>query len=128
MKLLIDTSAYSALCRGDRAIAECLSQAEAVGVSPIVLGELYSGFRRGKRWKSNVVDLDEFLAEPRSLLLSISVDTSRYYAEIDAYLREKGRPIPRNDVWIAASAMEHGMHVLTLDRHFREIPLLLLAP
>lgn len=50
------------------------------------------------------------------------------YAEVDVLLRQKGRPIPRNDVWIAAIALEHGMHLLTLDEHFREIPLLLIEP
>jgi tRNA(fMet)-specific endonuclease VapC len=44
------------------------------------------------------------------------------------YLRKKGRPIPRNDVWIAAVALEHGLQLLTLDVHFREIPLLLIQP
>jgi predicted nucleic acid-binding protein len=50
------------------------------------------------------------------------------YAEIDVFLRKEGRPIPRNDVWIAAAAMEHGMRLLTLDAHFAEIPMLMIEP
>ena len=48
--------------------------------------------------------------------------------EVDDYLRKNGRPIPRNDVWIAAAALEHGLQLLTLDTRFREIPLLLIEP
>ena len=56
------------------------------------------------------------------------IDWPIRYADIDQYLRKRGRPIPRNDVWTAAVAMEHGLHLLTLDAHFREIPLLLIEP
>jgi tRNA(fMet)-specific endonuclease VapC len=61
-------------------------------------------------------------------VLHVTEETALRYAEVDGYLRKKGRPIPRNDVWIAASALEHGHHLLTLDVHFREIPLLLIQP
>jgi tRNA(fMet)-specific endonuclease VapC len=60
--------------------------------------------------------------------LNVTEETALRYAEIDVYLRKKGRPIPRNDLWIAAVALEHGLHVVTLDAHFREIPLLLIQP
>ncbi|MCC6392908.1 MAG: type II toxin-antitoxin system VapC family toxin [Bryobacterales bacterium] len=128
MNVLLDTSAYSALHRGDKRILGVMREAEAVAVPAIVLGELYSGFRQGSRYAENRALLARFLAKPSVRVLSITEATALHYAEIDAYLRQSGRPIPRNDVWIAAAAMEHGMEVLTLDDHFREIPLLIIRP
>ena len=58
----------------------------------------------------------------------MTAETAERYAEIDAYLRLKGRPIPRNDVWIAALVMEHGGVLITRDAHFRELPLLPIRP
>ena len=72
--------------------------------------------------------LTNFLDKPSVRILNITAETALRYAEVDVYLRRKGRPIPRNDVWIAAGAIEHGMHLLTFDDHFREIPLLLIQP
>ena len=128
MNILLDTSAYSDLHRGHPAILDVISRAESVSLPAIVLGELHSGFRAGNRYAENVGQLAKFLAKSTVRILNITEETALRYAEIDVHLRRKGRPIPRNDVWIAASALEHGLHLLTLDAHFREIPLLLLQP
>lgn len=128
MNVLLDTSAYSALQRGDQPILEVLRRSETVAVSAVVLGELYSGFRAGNRWKENSAQLARFLDKPSVRVLPVTEETALRYAEVDVYLRKKGRPIPRNDVWIAAVALEHGLQLLTLDIHFREIPLLLVRP
>ena len=128
MNVLLDTSAYSALHRGHQPILDVLRRSETVAVSAVVLGELYSGFRAGNRWAENTAELAQFLSKPSVRVLNITEETALRYAEVDVYLRRKGRPIPRNDVWIAASALEHGLQLLTLDLHFREIPLLLLQP
>jgi tRNA(fMet)-specific endonuclease VapC len=128
VNVLLDTSAYSALCRGHQAILDVLRRSDAVAVSAVVLGELYSGFRAGNRWAENTAQLEQFLNKPSVRVLNVTAETALRYAEIDVYLRQKGRPIPRNDVWIAAVALEHGLHLLTLDVHFREIPLLLIQP
>jgi len=89
---------------------------------------LYSGFRAGNRWAENTAQLAQFLSMPSVRVLNVTGETALRYAEVDVYLRKKGRPIPLNDVWIAAVALEHGLHLLTLDVHFREIPLLLIQP
>jgi tRNA(fMet)-specific endonuclease VapC len=89
---------------------------------------LYSGFRAGNRWVENTAQLARFLSKPSVRVLNVTEETALRYAEVDVYLRKKGRPIPRNDVWIAAVALEHGLQLLTLDIHFREIPLLLIQP
>jgi tRNA(fMet)-specific endonuclease VapC len=75
-----------------------------------------------------MAQLTQFLGKPSIRILNVTEETALRYAEVDVYLRKKGRPIPRNDVWIAAVALEHGLQVLTLDGHFREIPLLLIQP
>ena len=128
MNVLIDTSAYSALQKGNSAVLDVLRRSETVAVSVIVLGELYSGFRAGARWAENTTRLAQFLSKPSVRVVQATEETALRYAEVDAYLRKQGRPIPRNDVWIAAVAMEHGLQVLTTDEHFRQIPLLLIQP
>jgi len=126
--VLLDTSAYSALQRGHQPVIEVLRRSESVAVSPVVLGELYSGFRAGSRWAENAAQLARFLSKPSVRVLNVTEETALRYAEVDSYLRKKGRPMPRNDVWIAAVALEHGLQLLTLDARFRQIPLLLIQP
>ena len=128
MKALLDTSGYSGLIKGDPEILEALSQAAQVLVPVIVLGELYSGFRRGNRQQENERLLQRFLRKPSVAVVNVTADTAERYAEIDVFLYEKGKPIPRNDVWIAALALEHGCVVITRDAHFRELPLLPIRP
>ncbi len=128
MKVLLDTSAYSALLRGHEAVLDVMQRSESVAVSAVVLGELHSGFRAGNRCTENTAQLTQFLSKPSVRVLHVTEETALRYAEVDVYLRRKGRPIPRNDVWIAAAALEHGLQLLTLDAHFREIPLLLIQP
>ncbi len=128
MNVLLETSAYSALQRGRQPILDVLRRSETVSGSAVVLGELYSGFRAGNRWAENTAQLAQFLSKPSVRVLNVTEETALRYAQVDEYLRKKGRPIPRNDVWIAAVALEHGLQLLTLDVHFREIPLLLTQP
>jgi len=105
-----------------------MRRSETVAVPAIVLGELHSGFRQGTRLAENTAQLAQFLSKPSVRVLDVTEETALRYAEVDVFLRKKGRPIPRNDVWIAAVALEHGLQLLTLDEHFREIPLLLIQP
>jgi len=128
VNVLLDTSAYSAVLRGYQPVLDVLRRSETVAVSAVVLGELYSGFRAGNRWAENTAQLAQFLRKPSVRVLNVTEETALRYAEVDVYLRKKGRPIPRNDVWIAATALEHGLQLLTLNVHFREIPLLLTQP
>ena len=125
MRVLVDTSAYSAFMRGHPELKLALQRAEEIYMSPIVLGELQSGFRRGKHQARNEKGLEEFLDAPRVELIPILDSTAVRYAEILSYLRRAGTPLPTNDVWIAASAMEHGLRVVTTDKHFQEVPQIL---
>ena len=120
-RVLVDTSAYSAMMGGDTDVAEILSQYESVLMSPIVMGELYDGFRGGSRNEENREILARFIAKPRTVCIPVTENTSDWFAEIKQGLRKKGRPIPINDVWIAASCMEHGARLLSFDDHFNHI-------
>lgn len=91
-------------------------------LSPIVIGELRHGFRGGARERANLALLSEFIAQPSVTLIHVDHETAERFAEIQYHLRKEGTPLPTNDVWIAASAMQHGSRVLTNDQHFLGIP------
>jgi tRNA(fMet)-specific endonuclease VapC len=120
-RIVIDTNAYSALMGGDTRIVDILAKAEAVLLTPIVIGELLDGFAGGNKDKENREILGRFRIKPRAIMVPITDETSEWFASIKRQLRKKGRPIPINDVWIAASCMEHGSQLLTFDSHFEEI-------
>lgn len=119
---MMDTSAYSALNRQNPAIQHALEAVDEIYFSPVTLGELLAGFRGGTKRAHNERELHAFLRLQRATVASITAVTADRYAEIAEYLRTEGRPIPTNDIWIAASAMEHGLRVLTMDVHFGLIP------
>lgn len=120
-RVLIDTNAYAALMRGDESIADELARYEAVLLSPIVIGELYDGFRIGGRSKENRASFERFRDKPRTISVPITDTTAEWFAEVKRMLRAKGKPIPTNDLWIAASCMEHGARLLSFDAHFAAI-------
>ena len=120
-RILLDTSAYSAFMRNHGGIIERIQRAVLICMTPVVLGDLHSGFLRGSRLEENRRLLAEFLASARVETLVIDEETSLRYAEILDSLRQAGTPIPTNDVWLAASAMQHGLWVLTTDAHYEKI-------
>lgn len=121
MRVLLDTNAYSDLARGHLPITDRVRQAETVLLSSIVAGELLGGFHRGTRFRENFADLQRFLAQPRVQLVPVSLTTADRYGRIYAALRRRGKPIPTNDMWIAAHAMETGAELLSSDPHFQHI-------
>lgn len=120
-RILIDTNAYSALMAGDGRIADILARAEAILLSPVVIGELYDGFAGGTRQEANLGLLGKFRSKPRTVVVPITDETAEWFGAIKQQLRRKGTPLPINDVWIAASCMEHGAHLLSRDAHFEHI-------
>jgi tRNA(fMet)-specific endonuclease VapC len=120
-RLLADTSAYAAFMRNHPDVASQFREADEIIVTPVVLGELRAGFRRGSRLRANEARLDMFLSSPRVRVLEIDADTSERYALIFASLRSAGTPIGTNDIWIAASAMQHGLRLLTTDTDFERV-------
>lgn len=121
-RVILDTSAYSALLRGGSEIRSSIQQADEIFLNPIILGELLAGFMIGKSEKRNRAILQEFLSSPRVKVVEIDEETSERYAAIISLLYKEGTPIPTNDVWIAASAMQHGLKVLTTDNHYLKVP------
>jgi tRNA(fMet)-specific endonuclease VapC len=119
--ILIDTNAYTAFKLGEAQIVEIVQQAEVIGMSPIVIGELLSGFECGNKTKKNREELHAFLESSRIRLFSITLDTANFYSQIYAALRNKGSPIPSNDMWIAAQALESGSVLCSKDKHFKTI-------
>ncbi|HEY7473714.1 MAG TPA: type II toxin-antitoxin system VapC family toxin [Vicinamibacterales bacterium] len=120
-RLALDTSAYSRLRAGDARVHDLIATAEIVLVSAIVLGELYGAFEMGSRSRENRLALSEFLDEPFVKIVPVSPAVARQYGRVYAGLRRSGTPIPANDMWIAAAAIDQGACLLTFDRDFEYV-------
>ena len=118
---LLDTSAYSSFLRGHEELKLALQRADRIVLTPIVLGELGAGFRAGARLQKHEAELRQLLDSPRVDVVAVDAETAERYAVILHGLRLAGTPIPTNDIWIAASAMQHGLRVLTTDVHYDRI-------
>ena len=121
MKLLLDTNVYSALAQGEAATVSLIQRADELMLSVVVIGELRYGFRFGERLVENESMLLEFLNRPFVATVPVTEVTADRYARIANSLRRRGRPIPQNDMWIAAQAMEHGADLCSFDGHFENI-------
>jgi len=120
--LMLDTSGYSAFKAGQAEAVQALRSFREILVPSVVIGELLAGFQRGARSERNRSELERFLGRPRVRSVPVGEAAAVRYALILTHLRQAGRPIPTNDLWIAASAMEHGAELLSADRHFLEVP------
>ncbi len=120
-RLVLDTSAYSRFRAGDSRVLDLIAAAELVLVPVTVLGELHGAFEFGTRARENRTVLTEFLNEPFVRIVPVSPDIARRYGKVYAALRRAGRPIPVNDMWIAAAAMDQGGCLITFDRHYEQV-------
>lgn len=120
-KILLDTNAYSDYLRGNEKILEALSDAAAVYMSIIVLGELFTGFKGGAKESWNKELLRKFLEKPTVNILDATIETSEIFAEIKNNLKVSGKPVPVNDIWIASHSIESGSVLITNDEHFKKI-------
>ncbi len=119
--ILIDTNIYSEAMRGNAAVVDTLRQVPHIGFSSISVGELLSGFKSGNREQKNRQELSAFLDSPRVILYAVEEDTAEHYSSVQHRLRKKGTPIPTNDIWIVAVALQHGLPVYTMDKHFNKV-------
>lgn len=121
-RLMIDTSAWSGFRRGVPEIVEAIRTTPRLLFPIIAMGELLAGFEAGGLRESNRAALAEFLSSPRVRIQTVGETTASRYAVIYASLKRAGHPIPTNDMWIAALAMQHGAELLTMDDHFTHVP------
>ena len=122
MKRCLDTCAYSRLMLGHRGLQDCLEEADILVLPVIVLGELHAGFEAGNLSAENENRLKSFLEAPNVRIQDATWDIAHRYAFLVNELRRAGTPIPTNDIWIAATALELGARLVTYDVHFRVIP------
>jgi tRNA(fMet)-specific endonuclease VapC len=122
VRLLIDSNRFTDFARGDTDVVARFESADELWMSLIVLGELCGGFAFGTRRQSNEQALNKFLRRPMVQVLALDEETVDYYASIYASLRKNGTPIPTNDMWIAALAVQHDLMLDTRDRHFQHVP------
>lgn len=117
-RILLDANCYVAYLAGDKQVFEALTEAKIICMSIFVIGELYAGFKGGIREKDNRRLLNSFLKKSSVITIDASVETADFFGVIKNSLKQAGRPIPINDVWIAAHALEHGAVLVTRDKHF----------
>lgn len=125
-KLLVDTSFVVDFFHGDQDLGWMLEQAHAVYVPVVVLAELLAGARRSQRIAENIRQVEDFVS--RSVVLSCDHVTASHYADISNRLRARGKPIPENDMWIAAVATQHELPFAARDAHFDHVDSLVRVP
>ncbi len=118
-RYLLDTNIIIALFADEQVIKNNLAQANEVFIPSIVIGELSYGARKSGRVSANLSRIDDLVSG--STVLGCDAKTARQYGEVKNNLRLKGRPLPENDIWIAALALQHDLVLVTRDAHFQEV-------
>lgn len=118
-RVLLDSSILVDHLRGDSALDSRLAESDEIFVSVVALGEMLYGVRRSTRPEAGRALVDELMAGVR--VLPCDRVTAEAYSRLKDALRRKGRPIPDNDLWIAATAVQHGLTLAERDEHFSEI-------
>jgi len=124
-RFLLDTNIVIALNKGDLQVSQNIQSSEFVALSITIAGELLYGARKSERRDQNLNQLESLFQS--ITVLNCDLETARQYALIKDALRRKGRPIPENDIWIAALASQHNLIVATRDSDFSAIPNLEIA-
>jgi tRNA(fMet)-specific endonuclease VapC len=122
LRIAVDTNAYSNAARNETRLRQVLGAAERIFLPFVVLGELRAGFAAGRVGRRNEASLVTFLNSPRVEVLYADEQTTHHYASIFAQLRRAGTPIPTNDLWIAALAVQNDLALCTTDHHFALVP------
>jgi tRNA(fMet)-specific endonuclease VapC len=118
-KILLDTNIVIEVLNGNTEIADKINSFQEFSISATVLGELYIGVNRVTNKSKHLKVLRDFLE--LCTVLDVNEETAKHYGEITSLLFKKGKPIPSNDIWIAASAKQHDYTLVTRDKHFKEI-------
>ena len=122
-RVVLDTNIVIALFAKEAVVQQRLAATDEVFVSSIVLGELYYGAQKSSRVEANIARVNTFATA--NAILVCDTATAQYYGAIKNHLRTKGHPIPENDIWIAATAKQHQLTLVTRDEHFHAVEELL---
>ena len=118
--MILDTNALSAFADGEAGVGEVLRRQARAAIPVIVLGEFRYGIARSKHRSTYEAWLQSQL--PHFDILTVTEETAVTYAALRVALKRSGRPIPANDAWIAALALQHRLPVLSRDAHFDVVP------
>jgi len=113
---LLDTNIVIALFANEVGVVKNIANAEGVFVPSVVFGELLYGAELSSRKDQNIKKLQEFSTACH--ILDCNYETAKNYSLVKSFLKKKGKPIPENDVWIAATAVQYQLVLATRDRHF----------
>lgn len=118
-RLALDTNAVSALFDGDAALLEVLDATERLALPSVVIGEYRYGLKRSRHHRRLEALLNALVADAEVLV--VDAESARVYADVREGLRQRGRPLPENDVWIAALCRQHGLDLVTRDGDFAHV-------
>lgn len=118
-RYLLDTNIVIALFADETSVKDHLASAHEVFLASIVIGELCYGARKSGRPEANLSRIKEFAAN--NVVLGCDTDIAYRYGEVKEALRRKGRPLPENDIWIAAVALNHDLTLISRDGHFNGV-------
>lgn len=118
VRIIVDTNRYRDFCAGVVEAVECFQTAEQISIPFVTIAELRAGFLAGTAGKRNAQVLSTFLNRARVRILWPDEETTHQYARIWLQLRRQGTPVPTNDLWIAALALQHNMALFSRDGHF----------
>ena len=122
MKIAIDSNRYTDLCRNLPEAVEIIENANLVFVPLIVIAEQRAGFANGNQQEKNERILTKFLNKEEVSILYPDEQTTHFYANLYSYLRKKGKPIPTNDLWIAALVIQYNLTLYDRDSDFDNLP------
>lgn len=118
---LLDTNIIIAFYSRDPIVLKKIVEGK-IYIPSIVIGELWFGAEKSIKKSTNQKQI-ETLAE-QVTILPVTEETSKHYGVIKNQLKQKGKPIPENDIWIAAIASEYDITLVTRDQHFANIDMI----
>jgi predicted nucleic acid-binding protein len=122
MRLLIDSNRFIDFCAGDEQVVSTFESVPLLYIPFVVLAEIRAGGRVTKRGENQVRILQQLINQPGVRTVHSTDATTHHYAQLYASLKKSGNPIPTNDIWIAALAIEHDLILYSRDSHFERIP------
>ena len=122
MRVLMDTNRYKDFCSGEEEIVQTLRRADEIFMPFVTMAELRAGFACGTKASANASVLTRFLNRPLVRALYADEETTHHYANLFRQLRQQGTPIPTNDLWLAALAVQHDLLLASRDGHFEHLP------